>query len=436
MRIIVVNIRYFVSGGPERYLFNIKDILEKEGHEVIPFSVKSERNVKSDYERYFANPIGGQDEVYFENYRKNIRTMFDIIGRLFYSFHVKRRLIDLIRRVGPDIVYVLNHYSKLSPSVIDSCKAMKVPVVVRLSDYFLFCPQCHMLDSSGNTCEECIDISPLRCIAKRCAKKSFVGSVLRTFALILQRDVLKIYGKADAFVCTTEFMKTRLRRVTDDRKIHVIRTLVQREEANPSRYSDTEKDTLKADSMYILYFGRFAYEKAVDHLLFSYIHSGLYEKNIKLKLVGGRPEDLQLGNIDGRDEDLMKRYVEFIDFCTKADLDIYIRNCLFVVHPSRWYENLPNSILEAFSFGKTVITADLGSLPEAVRHLETGLLYDPHDTNDLCNKMITLSEDDVLRRRLERNCIQACALYSGEAHYQSLFRLFRLFVKESSAINV
>lgn len=35
MKIILVNYRYFISGGPERYYFNIKEILEKHGHEVI-----------------------------------------------------------------------------------------------------------------------------------------------------------------------------------------------------------------------------------------------------------------------------------------------------------------------------------------------------------------------------------------------------------------
>ena len=53
MKILLVNYRYFISGGPERYYFNIKEILEHNGHEVIPFSVKSMRNVPNDYEKYF-----------------------------------------------------------------------------------------------------------------------------------------------------------------------------------------------------------------------------------------------------------------------------------------------------------------------------------------------------------------------------------------------
>ena len=39
MRILIVNYRYFISGGPEKYMFNIKKMLEDNGHEVIPFSI-------------------------------------------------------------------------------------------------------------------------------------------------------------------------------------------------------------------------------------------------------------------------------------------------------------------------------------------------------------------------------------------------------------
>ena len=45
MRILLVNYRYFVSGGPEKYMFNIKKILEEAGHEVIPFSIHSNKNI-------------------------------------------------------------------------------------------------------------------------------------------------------------------------------------------------------------------------------------------------------------------------------------------------------------------------------------------------------------------------------------------------------
>ena len=47
MRILLVNYRYFISGGPEKYMFNIKKMLEDNGHEVIPFSIHSNKNVEN-----------------------------------------------------------------------------------------------------------------------------------------------------------------------------------------------------------------------------------------------------------------------------------------------------------------------------------------------------------------------------------------------------
>ena len=44
MKIALVNYRYFISGGPERYYFNIKEVLEQHGHTVVPFSIKNSRN--------------------------------------------------------------------------------------------------------------------------------------------------------------------------------------------------------------------------------------------------------------------------------------------------------------------------------------------------------------------------------------------------------
>ena len=71
MKIALVNYRYFISGGPERYYFNIKEILETHGHEVIPFSVKSSRNIDTgEYEKYFLDIV--DDDIYFAQAKKRV----------------------------------------------------------------------------------------------------------------------------------------------------------------------------------------------------------------------------------------------------------------------------------------------------------------------------------------------------------------------------
>ncbi len=71
MRILVANYRYFVSSGPERYMFNVMDVLARKGHEVMPFSISYARNVQTPYARYFVRPLGREEEVYFDQHRKS-----------------------------------------------------------------------------------------------------------------------------------------------------------------------------------------------------------------------------------------------------------------------------------------------------------------------------------------------------------------------------
>ena len=115
MKIILVNYRYFISGGPERYYFNIKEILEKHGHEVIPFSVKSSRNLPNDYEQYFLEIV--DDEVYFAQAKKKTPKMIlKSFSRMFYSWEAKRKMRQLIRDTQPDLVYIMQmHNSRRCP---------------------------------------------------------------------------------------------------------------------------------------------------------------------------------------------------------------------------------------------------------------------------------------------------------------------------------
>ena len=44
MKVIIVNYRYFIAGGPEKYMFKFMEAAQKRGIEVIPFSVSNPRN--------------------------------------------------------------------------------------------------------------------------------------------------------------------------------------------------------------------------------------------------------------------------------------------------------------------------------------------------------------------------------------------------------
>ena len=145
MKIIIVNYRYFISGGPERYMFNLKELLENHGHHIIPFSIKYAKNLKSEYEEYFVPPLSSEKEVYFKDQTWSVKSFYKTIERAFYSPEVYRNLTRLIKDTKPDFAICLHFGRKLSPSVLSALHDSKVPFVVRLSDFGMICANSHML---------------------------------------------------------------------------------------------------------------------------------------------------------------------------------------------------------------------------------------------------------------------------------------------------
>jgi glycosyltransferase involved in cell wall biosynthesis len=68
-----------------------------------------------------------------------------------------------------------------------------------------------------------------------------------------------------------------------------------------------------------------------------------------------------------------------------------------------YLEGLPISIIEAMALGIPTISTDINAIPEAVKHLETGLLIEPGNSEALTNAVELLKSDANLRKKLSEN---------------------------------
>jgi glycosyltransferase involved in cell wall biosynthesis len=71
-----------------------------------------------------------------------------------------------------------------------------------------------------------------------------------------------------------------------------------------------------------------------------------------------------------------------------------------LVVPSRWYENGPGVIFEAFAAGIPVVATNLGGMSEFVRHERDGLLFGLENHGDLAHQLRRLIEEPGLLERL------------------------------------
>ena len=404
MKILLVNYRYFISGGPEKYMFNIKKMLEDNGHEVIPFSIHSNKNVKTKYSKYFVEPIGGRDATYFDEVKKTPKSIWQMLTRSIYSFEVESAIKREIKDVKPDLVYI----NKLSPSVITGARKTGIPVVLRLSDYFLLCPRFDFMYEK-KVCEECLTKGYVSCIKKRCVKGSLFASIIRVFSMKFHKAI-NVYKGVYAFITPSEFLKKKLSlNGFDEDKIHCIPTFTS---------SKTKVGNPEIGS-YGLYFGRVTEEKGVETVIKAY--EKLPEYTVKIMGDDTTEEATKLKNYVKKHK---IKNVEFLGFKSGEELENIIKAARFTLIPSIWYDNLPNTALESFQYSKPVIASNIGSLPELVIDGENGYLFNPSDEEDLIKKIKMLDDDKLVKKMGEASRRRLENRFSPNAHYEALMKVF------------
>ena len=88
MRILQINKFFYLKGGPERYMFNLSDMLAAHGHKIAFFSMKSPENVASEWERYFVSNVD-----YAEKHTPTER--IKLIRNILYSSEAEKKLTNI-----------------------------------------------------------------------------------------------------------------------------------------------------------------------------------------------------------------------------------------------------------------------------------------------------------------------------------------------------
>lgn len=424
MKIIIVNYRYFVSGGPERYLFNITQVLEAHGHEVVPFSVKSSLNQPTAYADYFMSPVGSGNEVYYNEYnKKSPKTFFKVLVRMFYSREARKKLAALIRRVQPDLIYVLHYQNKISPSIFDAAVKYKVPVVYRASDFGQICANALFYRfNKKDTCERCLHGSRWNAVRNKCVFNSYLLSAVKASALALQ-DMLKVKDKIDAYVIPSGFTLSKFQEYgVPAEKLNCIPTFFN--------FATTDQTQAAGYEPFAVYVGRLEEEKGLLTLVKAFADTGY-----RLVIIGSAS-----GGYDTVLKDYLKDKTHRIEFTGQLKFDAiqhYLRTCAFTVMPAEWYENFPNSVLESYAFRKPVVASDSGSLKEIVDDQVTGLLFPAKNVEALKACIGQLMGDMEMCRQLGEQAYQKLTTgYSAEVHYRKLENVFNRVVKARQQINV
>ena len=406
MKILLVNKFFFLKGGAEASFFYTAKILESKGHKVIFFSMEHEKNLPSEYEKYFVSNVD-----YEKKYLKN--TIISA-ARILYSTQAREKIEELIRVEKPDIAHLHNIYHQISPSILHSLNKFNVPTTMTLHDYKLSCAQ-ELMMADNKVCEACVNNTYYHCFLKACIKDSRLKSLLDTAEMYLHHNILHIYDLVDYFISPSRFLKEEIRKMGfKGGKISILSNMVRVEDYVP---------TYSSQGNSIVYFGRLSKEKGLVTLL-----EAIKEiKNVNLKIIGDGPIKASL---EAKIIDEKINNVSLLGYKTGDELKNKIRDSLCVVLPSECYENNPISIIEAFALGKPVLGARIGGIPELVIDDKTGLTFESGNSKDLSLKIQYLLDNPSIIEEMGKNARVFVELeLNAEKYYNKLIEIYRLAIE-------
>lgn len=411
MNILVAHKYFFRGGGTATYILELKRFLESRGHRVVPFTVAYDRAIESEYSRFYVSPPGASDETHLNHMRLSPWRALKLVGRATYSLEAKRNALALVDTVAPDVAFVNNIYSYMSPSILHAFRKRRIPVVMRVTDYNLLCPSLAFL-RDGSVCTECAARGLWPALRRRCVKGSVFATAARVASMCMHR-LMRIYDCVDLFVAPSRFMRDTLLEAgfDGDRLRHL-----------PSFCPPADVEQAEAaGGEHILFFGRVSAQKGIDTLIGAY---ALLRPEPPLVIAGG-DRDGEMGRLRQQaGEAGVGDRVHFVGHQERRRLYELIRRALFVVVPSRFPDVAPMSVLESLAHGKAVVGSRIGGIPEQVTS-ECGFLFEPGNVEELAAKMKLLLNDVRLRRRMGEEALhRAQTVYSLEMHCERLLRLF------------
>jgi len=409
MRVLQVNKFFHPLGGAELAFFQVIRLLERHGHEVIHFSMQDDKNLPSQYSDYFVSNVELRQKASPLGLIK--QGQLATAGRILYSREAEKKMEALIQETKPDVAHLHNIYHQLSPSILRPLRKHRIPTVLKLADYKLICPN-YLLMTRNGVCERCKGHKYYQAVLQGCVKNSRVKSALCAIEAYAHR-AWNIYSSGvDVYIAPSRFMKQKMTEFgLDGERIAHLPNFLNLEEYEPSSSFDS----------YFVYSGRLEANKGIMTLLKAVSNSQV-ARQFELRIAG-----------DGEQRAALEAYcrkngidnVRFLGFLLPKDVKSLLRGAMFSVLPSLWYENAPNTVLEAYAHGKPMIGSRIGGIPELVEEGQTGLLFEPGNADELQQKIEHLLTNPTQIVEMGRNARRLVEQTFGpDRHYQGLMEIY------------
>jgi glycosyltransferase involved in cell wall biosynthesis len=403
--------------GVEVVTLGLARELKSRGHE--PFVLAAKRTIPHsdlqpgeiedyEFEGVPVRRVGRPEEGLSRPYRLN-----------YSNDEMAQKTREYVRQVGPDVVHAM-HLQGLSASVLPAFKEFGLPVVFTAADFWTVCPVVDLRRHDDVMCEGPEVAHCVRCLASRSADprvrraRMVPGAIPRAADLLSRTPLSRLsfpLRQVEEVRERPEYIRERMQFV--DRVLAYTRLTrdllaangIGKEKIQVSHYGiDTShvagasSERCPSSTLRLGFVGTLAPHKGPDILVraFRMLPTGT---GATLSINGSeKGYEAYAGELRGLSGDDGR--ISFRGAFARDELRSVLAGIDVLVVPSRWYENAPGVIFEAFAAGAPVVATDLGGMSEFVRQGRNGLLFGLEDAQDLAGQLLRLAEEPGLLPQL------------------------------------
>jgi len=330
------------------------------------------------------------------------------------------RAREYMQEIRPDIVHA-EHFQGLSASVIPVFKEFGVPLVYTATDFWTVCPVVDLRRHDGVMCRGPELVHCVRCIASR-----YPGTRMKAAVDLTPDAALRVAGGLSETPLSAFSRPLRQVRALRERPEHIREKMelvdhiiaytrltrelllangVGDEKIEVSHYG-IDVSGIRAEPgarslpppLRVGFVGTLAPHKGCDVVIRAF-RTMPQELDATLTIHGNlerfAPFVKELRALAEGDQ-----RITFAGPFPREGVGRVFSEMDVLVVPSRWYENGPGVIFEAFAVGMPVVATDLGGMSEFVRDEENGLLFELENAKDLARQLRRLLEEPGLLERL------------------------------------
>jgi glycosyltransferase involved in cell wall biosynthesis len=324
---------------------------------------------------------------------------------------------DVLKQSAFDVVHVVSGYL-LGGQVIHAAKASGIPVVLTLTEYWFMCERLNLLHRDNQMCVgPDSDHKCARCMIQDLRRYRIIQENVPALADVFwntAKGIGLMRGWQDAFARRRETLNAALEAV--DVVISPSRFLIEKFEEY--RYdmrrathiphglkppaTPVQRDSAASETrLRVGYLGQVKSHKGVDLLIDAVLPMLAAGAPIEVDVWGSSHGGEAYGEaLQARTRDVAA--IHWRGSFQGAQVWEVLSSIDVLVVPSRWYENSPTVILEAFTVGMPVLATRLGGMKEKIRHEQDGLLFEKDDAADLRRQLQRLLDEPDLLARLRQ----------------------------------